>query len=132
MIDRHIEKEEPRSRDSSSLLIFLFSRCFLNLCDCCFLHRDSTVLIITKLYDKIIICNVDDYSVETACCKYGITDFHLCDHLPGSSSALFSVGARVTYKIDRILRTYTKTSTTQFVPALCAANAYIIFPPKFH
>ena len=52
------------------LFCFLFYNCrirFFNLCDGCFAHRDTAVFVVSELYDDIIVCDVDDNSVETAC-----------------------------------------------------------------
>ena len=65
------------------LFCFLFYNCrirFFNLCDGCFAHRDTAVFVVSELYDDIIVCDVDDNSVETACRDDCIADCEVIQH----------------------------------------------------
>ena len=66
------------------LLCFLFNDCcfrFFNLCDRCFAHRDTAVFVVSELYDDIVICDIDDYAVETACRYDCISDCKVLNFL---------------------------------------------------
>ena len=57
-------------------LVCFFSLLLLNLSDSSLSHRYTAVLVATKLYDYIILCNIDKHTIETTCCKYAIANFH--------------------------------------------------------
>ena len=49
----------------------------LNLYDSCLLHRDTAVLVVTELYDYNVICDIENNSIETACCENAVANLHL-------------------------------------------------------
>ena len=51
-----------------------------NLHDRRFLHRDTAVFVVSELYDDIVICDIDDYAVETACRYDCISDCKVIQH----------------------------------------------------
>ena len=55
------------------LFSFLFCVRLFYLYDCCLIHWDTTVFVITELNDHSILCDVDDNTIKTTCGKNGIS-----------------------------------------------------------
>ena len=47
---------------------------FFNHSNCCFLHWDTAVSVVTEFYDNCIVCNINNGSIKTTCCKYCVTN----------------------------------------------------------
>src|SRR5699024_3766127 len=62
-----------------SLFCFTCTRLFY-LHDSSLLHRNTTVFIISELYDHIFFCDIDHYSVKSTCRQNSISNFHISDH----------------------------------------------------
>ena len=74
------------------VILFSCVRCFFYFCDSCFFHWDSAVFVVSELYDDIVVCDIDDYAVETACCDDCIADCEVIQHCLQFFLALSSAG----------------------------------------
>ena len=97
----------PDSFPSKMKGILIILRLLFYLNNCRFLHWDTTVSVISKLYDHIIICDIDQYTSKSTCCQYCISYFHRSNHRL-NSLLLFLCGRNRKNHIPPISTAYTK------------------------
>ena len=115
------------------LFCFLFYNCrirFFNLCDGCFAHRDTAVFVVSELYDDIIVCDVDDNSVETACRDDCIADCEVIQHCLQFFRSFFCGRIIKKYIIPNMMTSHIINIPVLMTPLFAVVVAKnIFFPP---
>lgn len=63
-----------------SLMFFMMQILLFYVCNCSFLHWNTTVFVVSELYDNGIIYNINNCSIETGCSKNGVSHSYFGKH----------------------------------------------------